>query len=167
MGIIPSKAEMSKFFDHHPILGTVFFVTTAFTAFETIRAFTAPKGQGPFSGLGGGLSGSTSTTTSTSTSHRGFRRTLTQDVMPPRMIDSTDFFGVPMQAMANLGSANLPPAMRRRVVQRQRGTSSLGDHCGKQRIDVEDNIAGSNYSSMGDFYGIDGIVPQPGSGWTE
>ena len=36
MAIIPSRNEMSKFFDHHPILGTVFFVAGAFTVFETV-----------------------------------------------------------------------------------------------------------------------------------
>lgn len=224
MAIIPSRNEMSKFFDHHPILGTVFFVAGAFTVFETVRAVTASKGQGPFSNMGsayspnymtrstlssmeqdvkslrnqidtnakvpdwaeskiytaadrmnavddymrhrGGLSGSTSTTTSSSTSHRGFRRTLTQDVMAPRSINHTDFFGVPTQALANLGSANLPPAMRRRVSQRAGGTPSLGAS-GAQAFDVEDNMSRSGYSSMADLYGMDGIVPQPGGGWTE
>lgn len=225
MGIIPTRTEISKFFDHHPILGTVFFISGAFTVFETVRAVTAPKGQGPFSNMGSayspnymtrstlssmeqdvkslrnqidtnakvpdwaeskiytaadrlntvddymrhrsGLSGSTSTTTSSATSHRGFRRTLTQDVIPVRSISHADFFGsVPTQALASLGSANLPPAMRRRVSQRGGGTPSLGTP-GVQSIDVEDNMSRSGYSSMGDLFGIDGVVPQPGSGWTE
>ena len=260
MGIIPSRTEISKFFDHHPILGTVFFISGAFTVFETVRAVTAPKGKGPFSNMGsahspnymtrstlssmeqdvkslrnqintdakvpdwaeskiytaadrintvddymrhrsglGGMSksqreelnkiqselrkaskmhagqadrisqlgGSTSTTTSSATSHRGFRRTLTQDVIPVRSISHADFFGsVPTQALANLGSANLPPAMRRRVCQRGQGTPSLGTP-GVQSIDVDDNMSRSGYSSMGDLFGIDGVVPQPGSGWTE
>jgi hypothetical protein len=224
MSIIPSRAELGKFFDHHPILGTFIFISAAFTGFETVRAITAPKGQGPFSGLGGsyspnymtrstlssmeqdvkslrnridtnakvpdwaesyiytagdrinsvddymthrsGLGGSTSTTTSTSTSHRGFRRPMTQDIMIPRQINASDFFGVPTQALANLGSANLPPAMRRRVNQRQRGTASLGN-AGVQPIDVADNMDRSGYNSMSDLYGLNGIVPQPGSGWTE
>ena len=165
MAIIPSRNEISKFFDHHPILGTVFFVAGAFTAFETVRAVTAPKGKGPFSNMGG-LGGSTSTTTSSGTSHRGFRRTLTQDVIAPRSIAHTDFFGIPTQALANLGSANLPPAMRRRVSQRAVATPSLGAS-GAQSFDVEDNMARSGYSSMADLYGMDGIVPQPGGGWTE
>lgn len=165
MAIIPTRTEISKFFDHHPILGVVFFVSGAFTVFETVRAVTAPKGSGPFSNMGG-LAGSTSTTTSSGTSHRGFRRTLTQDVMPPRQISTTDFFGVPTQALANLGSANLPPAMRRRVTQRSAGTPSLGTP-GAQAFDVEDNMNRSGYSSMSDLFGIDGIVPQPGGGWTE
>ena len=225
MGIIPTRKEVSKFFDHHPILGTVFFISGAFTVFETVRAVTAPKGKGPFSNMGSayspnymtrstlssmeqdvkslrnqintdakvpdwaeskiytaadrlntvddymrhrsGLSGSTSTTTSSATSHRGFRRTLTQDVIPVRSISHADFFGsVPTQALANLGSANLPPAMRRRVSQRGGGTPSLGTP-GVQSIDVDDNMSRSGYSSMGDLFGIDGVVPQPGSGWTE
>lgn len=224
MAILPSKDELGKFWDHHPILGTFLFISVAFTGFETIRAFTAPKGQGPFSNMGSayppnymtrstlssmeedvkslrnkindkanvpdwaesyiytagdrlnsvddymthrtGLGGSTSTTTSTSTSHRGFRRPMTQDIMLPRQINATDFFGVPTQALANLGSANLPPAMRRRVNQRQRGTASLGN-AGVQPIDVADNMDRSGYNSMSDLFGLNGIVPQPGSGWTE
>ena len=56
MGIIPSRTEISKFFDHHPILGTVFFISGAFTVFETVRAVTAPKGKGPFSNMGSAYS---------------------------------------------------------------------------------------------------------------
>ena len=57
--------ELSKFFNEHQFLSTVFVVAGAFTLYETISAVKAPKGEGPFSGLGA----STSTTSSTSSSH--------------------------------------------------------------------------------------------------
>jgi len=70
------------------------------------------------------------------------------------------------QALANLGSANLPPAMRRRVSQSAVATPSLGTS-GAQAFDVQDNMERSGYSTMADLYGMDGIVPQPGGGWSE
>ena len=46
------RKELSKFFDHHPFLSIAFTVAGAFTVYETINAVKAPKGEGPFSGIG-------------------------------------------------------------------------------------------------------------------
>lgn len=224
MAIVPTRKELSDFFDHHPLLSIIFFASGAFSVFEIIGSVTAPKGQGPFSGMGSayspnymtrstlssmeqdvkslrnridtnakvpdwaeskiytaadrintvddymthraGLGASTSTTSSTSTSHAMMHRPRTEEIMPPRQVSYSDMFGIPTQALANLGSANLPPGMRRRVVQRRRGTGSLGN-AGVQSIDTQDNIQRSNYNSVSDLFGIGGVVPQPGQGWTE
>lgn len=224
MAILPTKKELGEFFDHHPLLSIIFFASGAFSVFEIIGSVSAPKGQGPFSGVGSayspnymtrstlssmeqdvkslrnqidtkakvpdwaeskiytaadrldsvenymshrtGLGASTSTTTSTSTSHAMMRRPRTEEIMPSRQVSYSDMFGIPTQALANLGSANLPPAMRRRVVQRRRGTGSLGN-AGVQAIDTQDNISRSNYNSISDLFGVGGVVPQPGQGWVE
>tara|TARA_B100002051_G_C16653535_1_gene595225 strand:- start:174 stop:767 length:594 start_codon:yes stop_codon:yes gene_type:complete len=195
--------EFRKFFNEHPFLGTAFLVAGAFTLYETISAVKAPKGEGPFSGighmskkqqtelnaikkelygaskmhksqadrinqLGGILGASTSTTSSTSSSHAMMDRPLTDDVMPVRSVGHSDFFGINPHVVgaSNLGSANLPPAMRRRISQRQRGTGSLGNW-GNVAIDLEDNIAMSHYNAVGDLYGLGGMTPEAGTGWTE
>ena len=201
MGLIPSRKEIGKFFDHHPFLGIAFTVAGAFTLYETIGAIRAPKGEGPFS-LGhltksqqkkiskieqelygaskmhksqgerlsqlGNLGASTSTTSSSSTSHAMMDRPLTDDIMPIRSVGHSDFFGINRHVIgaSNLGSANLPPAMRRRVTQRQRGSTTLGNW-GNVAIDLEDNIAMSNYNAVGDLYGLGGMSPEAGTGWTE
>jgi hypothetical protein len=259
MGIVPTRKELSDFFDYHPLLSIIFFASGAFSVFEIIGSVTAPKGQGPFSGMGSAyspnymtrstlssmeqdvkslrnridtkakvpdwaeskiytaadrintvddymthraslghitsgqrgkltkiegelrkasqmhasqadrisqLGASTSTTSSTSTSHAMMHRPRTEEIMPPRQVSYSDMFGIPTQALANLGSVNLPPGMRRRVVQRRRGTGSLGN-AGVQSIDTQDNIQRSNYNSVSDLFGVGGVVPQPGQGWTE
>ena len=160
--------ELKKFFDEHPFLGTAFLVAGAFTLYETISAVKAPKGEGPFSGLRGILGASTSTTSSSSTSHAMMDRPLSDDIMPVRNVGHSDFFGLNRHVIgaSNLGSANLPPAMRRRVTQRQRGSGTLGNW-GNVAIDLEDNIAMSNYNAVGDLYGLGGMSPEAGTGWTE
>tara|TARA_B100000131_G_scaffold61553_2_gene57495 strand:+ start:1054 stop:1542 length:489 start_codon:yes stop_codon:yes gene_type:complete len=160
--------EFRKFFNEHPFLGTAFLVAGAFTLYETISAVKAPKGEGPFSQMGGVLGASTSTTSSTSSSHAMMDRPLTDDVMPVRSVGHSDFFGINPHVVgaSNLGSANLPPAMRRRISQRQRGTGSLGNW-GNVAIDLEDNIAMSHYNAVGDLYGLGGMTPEAGTGWTE
>ena len=95
-------------------------------------------------------------------------RPLTDDIMPVRSVGHSDFFGINHHVVgaANLGSSNLPPAMRRRVTQRQRGTRPLGSW-GNVAIDVQDNIDMSNHNSLGDLYGLGGMTPEAGTGWTE
>ena len=199
MGILPTREELSKFFDHHPFLSIAFTVAGAFTVYETINAVKAPKGEGPFSNMGhlskkqketlsavekelygaskmhrsqakriSQLGASTSTTTSTSSSHAMMDRPLTQDVMLPRSVSHSDFFGINPHVLgaSNLGSANLPPAMRRRISQRQRGTGPLGSY-GNVALDYEDNVAMSNYDAVGNLYGLGGMSPEGGAGWTE
>ena len=178
MGLIPSRKEISKFFDHHPFLGVAFAVAGAFTIYETIGAIRAPKGKGPFSndndGLPwplvnvGALGASTSTTSSTSSSHAMMERPLTDDIMPARQVGHSDFFGINHHVIGqnNLGSANLPPAMRRRVTQRKRGSTTLGNW-GNVAIDTDDNVQMSNYSAVGDLYGLGGMTPEASTGWTE
>ena len=199
MGILPTRKEISKFFDYHPFLSIAFTVAGAFTIYETINAVKAPKGEGPFSGIGhltkkqkevlstvekelygaskmhksqaqriSQLGASTSTTTSTSSSHAMMDRPLTQDVMPPRSVSHSDFFGINPHVLgaSNLGSANLPPAMRRRISQRQRGTGPLGSY-GNVALDYEDNVAMSNYDAVGNLYGLGGMPPEGSMGWTE
>ena len=171
MAIVPSKKELSKFFDHHPFLSIAFTVAGAFTLYETMNAISAKKGDGPFSlggVLGGILGGSTSTTSSSSTSHAMMERPLTDDIMPVRQVGHSDFFGINRHVIgnANLGSSNLPPAMRRRISQKQRGTAAIGSY-GNVAIDYDDNAAMSNYNALGDLYGLGGMSPEAGTGWTE
>jgi len=179
MGLIPTRSELSKFFDHHPFLGVAFVVAGAFTLYETVGAIRAPKGKGPFSDDNNGvpwpftnvgaLGASTSTTSSSSTSHAMMDRPLTDEIMPVRSVGHSDFFGINhhvIGAAANLGSANLPPAMRRRVTQRKRGSTTLGNW-GNVAIDIDDNVQMSNYNAVGDLYGLGGMMPEAGTGWTE
>jgi hypothetical protein len=168
MGLIPSRKELSKFFDHHPVLSIAFIVAGSFTLYETINAIKAPKGEGPFSKPTAGLGASTSTTSSSSISHAMMDRPLTDDIAPPRQVEYSDMFGINRHAIgqANLGFGNLPPAMRRRVAQRQRGTAPIGNW-GNVAIDVDDNISMSNFDSVGDLYGLGGLSPEVGTGWTE
>ena len=234
MAILPTRKEISKFFDHHPFLSVAFTVAGAFTLYETINAIKAPRGQGPFSGMGhlskkqqttldavekelygaskmhksqaqrisklghlsqeqratldtvekelygaskmhrsqaqriSQLGASTSTTSSTSSSHAMMDRPLTQDIVPVRNVGHSDFFGINPHLLgaSNLGSANLPPAMRRRVSQRQRGTGPIGSF-GNVALDYEDNVAMSNYDAVGNLYGLGGMSPEGGAGWTE
>ena len=114
------------------------------------------------------LGASTSTTSSTSTSHAMMDRPLTQDIVPVRNVGHSDFFGINPHLLgaSNLGSANLPPAMRRRVSQRQRGTGPIGSY-GNVALDYEDNVAMSNYDAVGNLYGLGGMSPEGGAGWTE
>ncbi len=165
--MIPSKAELSKFINQHPFLSIAFTVAGAFTIYETINAVKAPKGQGPFSNMGN-LGASTSTTSSTSSSHAMMDRPLSDDIMPVRSVGHSDFFGINRHVVgaSNLGSSNLPPAMRRRISQRQRGTGPIGSY-GNVAINYEDNVEMSNYDAVGNLYGLRGMSPEASTGWTE
>jgi len=165
--MIPNKKEIKKFSELHPFLTVAFVVAGAFTLYETMNAVKAPKGKGPFTNMGN-LGASTSTSSSTSTSHAMMDRPLTDDVMPVRSVGHSDFFGINHHVLgaSNLGSANLPPAMRRRVAQRQRGTGPIGSY-GNVALDYQDNVEMSNYDAVGNLYGLGGMSPEAGTGWTE
>lgn len=114
------------------------------------------------------LGASTSTTSSTSSSHAMMDRPLSDDVMPVRSVGHSDFFGINHHVVgaSNLGSSNLPPAMRRRISQRQRGTGPIGSY-GNVAINYDDNVEMSNYDAVGNLYGLGGMSPEAGTGWTE
>ena len=118
--------------------------------------------------LGSYLGASTSTSSSSSTSHAMMDRPLTEDIMPSRRVGHSDFFGINHHVIgaSNLGSSNLPPAMRRRISQRQRGTGPVGTY-GNVALDYEDNVELSNYDAVGNLYGLGGMSPEAGTGWTE
>ena len=177
MGLIPPKADMKKFSDDHPFQSLFYIAVLGFTVVDVMSSFTLPRGQGPFSTYRGrlpnpvstftsdtkGLSGSTSTTTSTSTSHP-------PSVVRERLIQHGTYgqlngLGVSTSTTTSTSSSHLPPSLRRRLMARTLETEVGGSHLGKQVLSETD--AEKEGSSFGSMYGLDGLTPETGSGWTE
>ena len=60
------------------------------------------------------------------------------------------------------GTRGVPPAMRRRLMARTLETEVSGSHLGKQPVanDTQTN-------NVGQMFGLSGLIPETGSGWTE
>ena len=121
------------------------------------------------------LGATTSTSTSTSSSH--------PPIVRERMLETANgglsgFHGAgmghcncaqpdcPSCAKKGMGShcgtRGVPPAMRRRLMARTLETEVSGSHLGKQSVANDTQI-----NNVGQMFGLSGLIPETGSGWTE
>lgn len=124
---------------------------------------------------GSNLGATTSTSTSTSSSH--------PPIVRERMLETANgglsgFHGAgmghcncaqpdcPSCAKKGMGShcgtRGVPPAMRRRLMARTLETEVSGSHLGKQPV-----VNDTQTNNVGQMFGLAGLVPETGSGWTE
>lgn len=64
-------------------------------------------------------------------------------------------------------SRQLPPGLRRRMMARTFESQVSGAHLGKQDISVRDRANDSAMKNVSGMYGLSGILPETGGGWTE
>lgn len=67
----------------------------------------------------------------------------------------------------SVSSTHLPPGLRRRMMSRTYESEVAGAHLGKQTLSVVDRAQESAEKNFGDMYGLAGITPEMGDGWTE
>ena len=64
-------------------------------------------------------------------------------------------------------SRQLPPGLRRRMMSRTYESTVPGPHLGKQDISVTDRANNNAMKNVSGMYGLSGILPETGGGWTE
>ena len=64
-------------------------------------------------------------------------------------------------------SRQLPPGLRRRMMSRTYESTVSGAHLGKQDISVTDRANNNAMKNVSGIYGLSGILPETGGGWTE
>lgn len=64
-------------------------------------------------------------------------------------------------------SRQLPPGLRRRMMARTYESSVAGSHLGKQDISVKDRSHDNAMKNVSGMYGLSGVLPETGGGWTE
>lgn len=64
-------------------------------------------------------------------------------------------------------SRQLPPGLRRRMMARTFESQVSGAHLGKQDISVSDRANDSAMKNVSGMYGLSGVLPETGGGWTE
>lgn len=111
------------------------------------------------------LGATTSTSTTTSSSHPPIvRESMQQHAMGAHHglsgLGSTS-------TTTSTSSAHLPPAMRRRVMARTLETEVSGSHLGKQQLHTANDIQTTSSDGFGSMFGVAGLSPEMGSGWTE
>ena len=174
MSMIPSTTELKRFGSQHPILSLIYITMLGFTAVDVMSSFTLPKGKGPFSTRQGllpsvtdiaDLGGSTSTSTSTSTSHP-------PHIVRERLIrhgthGELNGLAGSTSTTTSTSSTHLPPGLRRRLLARTLETEVGGSHLGKQTLSTEDRMKESGKNEFDAMFGLHGLTPEIGGGWTE
>lgn len=64
-------------------------------------------------------------------------------------------------------STHLPPGLRRRMMARTLETQVSGSHLGKQELSTKDRMEASGRNEFDAMFGLQGLTPETGSGWTE
>ena len=174
------KTELKRFSSEHPLLSIMYIGFIGFTAIDLAASTTLPRGKGPFSGLGA----TTSTSTTTSSSHPPIvRESMQQHAAGPL----SGFHGAGMghcncaspscpsckkglgfhHGVGESDSRQLPPGLRRRMMARTYESSVEGSHIGKQDISVRDRSNNNAMKNVSGMYGLSGVLPETGGGWTE
>lgn len=178
---IPSKTESKNFFNKHPIISLFLGVSMVASAHLMYKSVTASRGNGPLSfpkafGVNADVSDSLGATTSTSTTTSSSHPAIVRERMMGEanryhapgsgvMFGSQGFYGV--STTMSTTTANVPPALRRRIAAGQQLSEVQGSHLGKQmlsEIDTGGDDAEVNASSM---FGFAGIAPVMHGDWTE
>tara|TARA_B100001146_G_C16064352_1_gene383548 strand:- start:227 stop:775 length:549 start_codon:yes stop_codon:yes gene_type:complete len=178
---IPSKTESKRFIRQHPIVSLFLGFSLFSSGMLMVNSFNASRGNGPLSfpkafgvnaDVDDSLGATTSTSTSTSSSHPAIVRERMLDEAnryhapgSGSMFGSQGFYGVSTTASST--TANVPPALRRRIAAGQQLDEVQGSHLGKQmlsEVDIGEDDAEVNAASM---FGIAGMSPVMEGGWTE
>ena len=64
-------------------------------------------------------------------------------------------------------STHLPPGLRRRLLSRTLETEVSGSHLGKQTLSTQDRMKESGNNEFDAMFGLHGLTPEVGAGWTE
>lgn len=113
------------------------------------------------------LGATTSTSTTTSSSHPPIVRESMQQHAGGSL---SGFHGAGMGFHHGVGekdSRQLPPGLRRRMMARTFESQVTGAHLGKQDISVSDRSNNNAMKNVSGMYGLSGILPETGGGWTE
>ena len=113
------------------------------------------------------LGATTSTSTTTSSSHPPIVRESMQQYAGGSL---SGFHGAGMGFHDGVGekdSRQLPPGLRRRMMARTFESHVTGTHLGKQDISVSDRSNNNAMKNVSGMYGLSGILPETGGGWTE
>ena len=113
------------------------------------------------------LGATTSTSTATSSSHPPIVRESMQQHAGGSL---SGFHGAGVGFHHGVGekdSRQLPPGLRRRMMARTFESQVSGAHLGKQDISVSDRANDSAMKNVSGMYGLSGVLPETGGGWTE
>lgn len=113
------------------------------------------------------LGATTSTSTTTSSSHPPIVRESMQQHAGGSL---SGFHGAGVGFHHGVGekdSRQLPPGLRRRMMARTFESQVSGAHLGKQDISVSDRANDSAMKNVSGMYGLSGVLPETGGGWTE
>jgi|TARA_B100002052_G_scaffold175771_2_gene159916 hypothetical protein len=113
------------------------------------------------------LGATTSTSTTTSSSHPPIVRESMQQHAGGSL---SGFHGAGTGFHHGVGekdSRQLPPGLRRRMMARTFESQVTGAHLGKQDISVNDRSNNNAMKNVSGMYGLSGVLPEAGGGWTE
>lgn len=111
------------------------------------------------------LGATTSTSTTTSSSHPPIVRESMQQHAVGAHHGLSGFGST--STTTSTSSTHLPPGLRRRMMARTYESSVPGAHLGKQDISVSDRSNNNAMKNVSGMYGLSGVLPEMGGGWTE